>query len=110
MSETRPFAPSWGSTTVVANAVAATAAVNLPVSAEQVVLTNTSLTATTFVRVTPYLDQGTVPTGDAPTTTQGMPVLPGQQIRITVGPGPKVIRTIASAADGNIIIVPGNGI
>lgn len=109
MSETRPFAPAWGSTSVVANAVAATAAVNIPSSCEQVCLTNTSATATTFVVVTPYFG-ATPPTGTAPTLTQGFPIPPGRQVIITVGPGPAVIRTIASAADGNIIITPGNGI
>jgi hypothetical protein len=105
----KPFAPAWGATTSVANSASATAAVVLPKSCQQVVLTNTSATARTHVVVTVYQDQATVPTGDAPTTSNGLPILPNQQIRITVGPGCKVIRTIATAADGNIIITPGNG-
>lgn len=105
----RPFAPAWGLTTSVNNAAAATAAVELPKSCEQVVLTNTSLTARTHVMVTTYLDEAGVPTGTAPTTSTGLPILPGGQIRITVGAGCKVIRTIATAADGAIVITPGNG-
>ncbi len=105
----KPFSPAWNGSTVVANAAAATAAVVIPKSCEQVVLSNTSTTATTFVTVTYYATEGSPPTGDAPATTTGFPILPSSQIRITVGPGNKLIRTIASAADGNIIISPGNG-
>lgn len=105
----RPFAPAWGSTTSVNNAATATAAVVLPKFCEQVVLTNTSTTARTHVMLTSYLDEFDVPTGTAPTTTTGFPILPNQQIRITTGPGLKLIRTIATAADGAIIITPGNG-
>lgn len=103
----RPFAPAWGKASVVANATSATAAVVLPESCEQVALYNTSSAALTIVYVTQY--SGAAPTGIAPTATSGMPVPPGQMIRLTVGAGKKVIRTIASAADGNIWIVPGNG-
>lgn len=105
----RIFAPAWGSTVSVTNATSATAAVVLPKSCDQVMLTNTSSTARVHVMVTLYLDEGAVPTGEAPTTGTGLPVQPGAQIRVTVGPGCKVIRTIATAADGNIIITPGNG-
>jgi len=105
----RPFAPAWGSTTIVTNAVAATAAVVLPKECQQVLLTNTSTTARVHVMVTPYLDEATVPTGTAPTTSTGLAILPSGQIRVTVGPGLKVIRTIATAADGTIQILPGNG-
>lgn len=108
--DTRPFSPSWGSTTEVTNAISATAAVVLPKDRDCVVLTNTSSTARVHVYVTPYLDESTVPTGTAPTTSTGLPILPGQQIRIYVGPGLKVIRTIATAADGFLFITPGSGI
>lgn len=105
----KPFAPAWGSSTSVNNAATATVAVVLPKSCEQIVLTNTSLTARTHVIVTTYVNEASAPTGDAPTTSTGLPVLPNSQIRITVGLGPKLIRTIATAADGAIIITPGNG-
>ena len=108
MSE-RSFAPAWGSTSSVANSATATAAIVLPKSCLQVSLTNTSATARTHVMVTPYTSEASVPTGDAPTTSTGYAVLPNTQTVITVGPGCKVIRTIATAADGNIIITPGNG-
>jgi hypothetical protein len=106
----RPFAPDWGSTTSVTNAIAATAAVVLPKNSQAVVLTNTSSTARVHVMVTTYFDESTVPTGTAPTTSTGLPILPNSQIRVTVGPGNKVIRTIATAADGVILITPGDGI
>lgn len=106
----RPFCPAWGNQTVVANATSATAAVVLPKNCDQVALTNTSATAITYVLVTYYATEGAPPTGDAPTTSTGFPVMPGYQIRLTVGIKPKLIRTIASAADGNIIISPGNGL
>ncbi len=102
------FAPGWGGTISVTNAVAATAAVDIPSAAQVICLTNTSATARVHVVVTPY-DGATAPAGTAPTTSTGMPILPNQQIRIRVGPGNKVIRTIATAADGSIIITPGNG-
>ncbi len=103
------FTPAWGSTTSVANSASATAAVDLPFSCSEIALTNTSTTARVHVIVTPYNNTVTAPTGTAPTTSTGMPILPGKQIRIRVGKGNKVIRTIATAADGNIIITPGNG-
>lgn len=104
----RVFAPDFSGTVSVINATSATAAVNLPRECQEIALTNTSATARVHVFVTPY--NGVVtPTGTAPTTSNGMPILPGQQIRIRVGSGAKVIRTIATAADGSILITPGNG-
>ena len=108
MSE-RPFAPAWGHTTSVTNNTSATAAVVIPKECQQVVLTNKSTSATVNVMLTPYLDEFDVPVGTAPTTSTGLAILPSQQIRITVGPGFKVIRTIADAVDGTIEIMPGNG-
>lgn len=105
----KPFAPAWGSTTSVTNAIAATTAVVIRKTCEQLVLTNTSATARVHVMVTVYQDEATVPAGDAPTTSTGFPILPNAQVHLTVGPGCKVVRTIATAADGTIIITPGNG-
>jgi hypothetical protein len=106
----RPFAPSWGQTTSVTNATSATAAVVLPKNRDCLVLTNKSTTATVNVMLTTYDDEVSPPTGTAPTTSTGLAVLPSGQIRIYVGPGLKVIRTIASAADGTIELLPGTGI
>lgn len=102
------FNPAFGSISTIANATSATAAIDLPRSCDTVALYNSSASATTFVYVTSY-EGITVPTGTAPTATTGFPVPPGQLIRIRVGAGAKVIRTIASAADGNITIAPGRG-
>ena len=101
------FSPGFAGTVSVTNATSATAAVELPSGAETIALTNTSSTARVHVFVTPY--DGAQVAGTAPTTSTGMPILPSQQIRIRVGKGPKVIRTIATAADGAILITPGNG-
>lgn len=107
----RPFAPAEGATTTVANATSATAAVALPFDCDTVVLSNSSSTATVFVRVTYYASASDTMTGAAPTATADLPILPLNQIRRYVSPGRhKVIRTIASAADGNIYITPGSGI
>ena len=102
------FNPAWGSTTNVTNAATATTAVVLPDNCREVLLTNTSATARVHVAVT-YNYDANFPTGIAPDTNSGLPILPGGQIRIGVGMGRKVIRTIATAADGNLIITPGNG-
>lgn len=105
------FNPAWGGATVVANSATATAGVVLPPTCQEIALYNTSATALTVVYVTPYQD--VLPpadaAGNAPTLTRGFPVPPGQLVRLRVGPGNKIIRTIASAADGNIWIAPGNG-
>ena len=107
----RVFCPAWGAAgTAVTNATSATTAVDLPKQMDEVALTNTSLTAIVYVMVTPYLDAGTVPAGTAPTADEGFPILPATQIRLHVGFGNKVIRTLASAADGALIINPGVGI
>ena len=102
------FNPAWGAEFSIANAISATAAVNLPANSREVALTNTSATAEVRVFVTPY-EGVTTPAGTAPTATTGLPILPGQQIRIGVGIGRKVIRTIATAADGTLMVNPGNG-
>lgn len=102
------FAPGFGGITSVTNDTSATAAVVLPVNAQEVMLHNTSATATVYVTVTPYTS-ATAPAGTAPTTTTGYPIGPNEKARIFVGSGGKVIRTIASAVDGAIVIVPGNG-
>jgi len=104
-----PFKPDWANTTSVTNAVAATAAVVLPKDCSQVVITNTSTTAVVQIMLTDYFQEGSPPTGTAPTTTTGLAILPNSQIRITVGNGYKLLRTIATAADGTTQITPGNG-
>ncbi len=111
MSNIRPFAPAEGKTTTVANSATATAAVDLPFDCDAVMLSNSSATAITFVRVTYYGSASDTATGTAPTATTDFPVLPASQVRRGLQPGiRKVIRTIASAADGNIYITPGSGL
>lgn len=104
------FTPSW-TATPIANSASATAGLAIPNGSQEIALYNTSATALVVVRVTNYV--GSVQPADsadnAPTMSLGFPVPPGQLIRLRVGPGNKFIRTIASAADGNIWIIPGNG-
>jgi len=108
------FSPAWGSTQSIANSATATAATLLPRNANAIILTNTSATARTHVIVTIYTSDSDAAAavagggGDAPTTSSGLPILPNQQVAVYCGPGPTVIRTIATAADGNIIITPAN--
>jgi hypothetical protein len=105
-----PFDPGLNQTISQANATSS-AGGSLPDDCTQVALTNTSATATAYFVCTQA--QGSeaaiaaaVPSGG---TRGGFPVLPGQQVRITVPAGPKLYRTIASAADGALLITPGRG-
>lgn len=103
------FVPAEGRTSTVANSATATAAIELPYDCDAISLTNSSATATTFVRVTYYNMASEVGAGTAPTTTVDYPIRPASTIVRGVQNGKhKVIRTIASAADGNIYITPGH--
>jgi hypothetical protein len=103
------FSPAWGSGFTITNAIAATTAVALPKNANALVLTNTSATARVHVELTQYQSEGgALPTGEEPTTADGLPILPNQQIMVYCGPGLNVIRAIATAADGGLIVTPGN--
>jgi len=105
----RAFSPAWGSTITIANALSATAAVSIPKNCNAIVLTNTSATARVHVALTQSQSEGdALPTGDAPTTASALPILSGSQIVVWVGSGPSVIRTIATVADGDLIVTPGS--
>lgn len=110
MTDPKPFAPAWGQDIAITNATTATAAVVLPKNCEQIVVTNTSSTARVHILVTPYLDESSPATGTAPTLTLGLPIIENTQRIISVGKGCKVLRTIATAADGQLIVSPGNGL
>ena len=105
-----PFDPGLNQTISQANSTSS-AGGSLPADCSQVALTNTSAEATAYFVCTQA--QGSeaaiaavVPDG---ATRGGFPVLPGQQVRISVPQGPKLYRTIASEADGNLLITPGRG-
>lgn len=105
----KAFSPAWGSTITILNDVTASAAFVLPKNCNALLLTNDSTTGRTHVIVTPYDSEGgPVPTGIAPTTSTGLPVLPFQTTMIYVGTGPAVIRSISTAVDGVLLITPGN--
>lgn len=105
----RAFSPAWGSTFTIANALTASAAVAIPKNCSAIVLTNTSATARAHVALTQSFSEGdALPTGDVPTTTGNLPILPNNQIVVWCGPGFSVIRAIATAADGDLIVTPGN--
>lgn len=105
---TNPFQPQG--TVAVANSTSATAGI-LSGESSQVALYNSSATAVVYwvcQVLNSASDAG--PTATVPTSTPGgMPVPPGQLIRITVGRGPKKFSVIASAADGNLFVTPGEG-
>lgn len=103
------FTPGWYDTIAVTNAATATAAVEIPFNARSVLITNTSLTARVHLLLTYYPDGIISGSGNAPTISTGLPVLPGQQIRVGLRNGAKVIRTIATAADGTTFLTPGEG-
>jgi len=107
-----PFNPSWVGTFYIPNAVAASTPVALS-GGPQVVLYNSSASATAFVRVSNLTS--VTATGDG-ATVPGLAAAPGSfpipplaQIRITVGAGHKSISAIATAADGNLYVTPGQG-
>lgn len=103
------FSPAWGSTIDIVNAVAATTAVAIPKNCDALVLTNTSGTARTHVYLTEYQSEGeALPTGIAPTLSNGLAILPNSQIAIRCGQGLKAIRAIATLADGSLLVTPGN--
>lgn len=106
-----PFQPADGATIAQANATTS-AGGSLPDNAAQVALFNTSATATVYWScrsLNSPADAG--PTAVIPSggTLGSIPVPPGAQIRLTVGRGPKKYATIASAADGALLITPGEG-
>jgi glucose/arabinose dehydrogenase len=113
----RLFAVAEGATTRVSNATSATATVAAPYDCDGLVLTNSSTTATAFIRVTYYesaVDAAAAVSGNsgvAPTATTDLPILPASQIVRYVQKGKhKVFRTIASAADGYLYVSPGSAI
>jgi hypothetical protein len=103
------FSPAWGSGFTITNAITATAAIALPKNGDAIVLTNTSATARVHVDLTQYASEGdALPAGVEPTVTDSLPILPSQQIVVYKGPNLSVIRAIATAADGVLIVTPGS--
>jgi hypothetical protein len=106
-----PFDPGINQTISQANATSSAGGV-LPDNANVVALYNTSATATAYFVCTPSVVGGTPVAAVVPASggaRGSMPVPPGAQIRIGVPEGPKAYRTIASAADGALLITPGRG-
>lgn len=110
----KPFSPALQGTLCIANAAAATTPIFLT-GGDQVVLFNSSATATVFVRIQPTPSNAdsisgytaTVPTAGG--ASGSLPVPPLTQIRITTSHGHKSFSAIASAADGNLYVTPGHG-
>jgi hypothetical protein len=106
-----PFDPGLNQTIAQANALAS-AGGSLADSANVVVLYNTSATAVAYFVCTPTVTGGSTLAAVEPVAggaVGSFPVPPGVQIRVAVPEGPKTYRTIASAADGNLMITPGRG-
>ena len=107
MNEYKSFRPKQGGTFLIANGVAASADTKeIDPRCDEIAVYNSSATAIAFFRVTPF-PTSALGSGAAPTVTADMPVAPGEHLRVHVGLGYKKIRTIASAADGNLYITPG---
>lgn len=110
----KPFSPALQGTFYIANAVAATAPAMFQ-GGDQVVLYNSSATATAYVRIqalTSNTDVITTYTATVPglaAAPGSFPVPPLAQIRLTSTIGNKSISVIASAADGNLYVTPGHG-
>ena len=104
-----PFDPGVNETIAQANAVTS-AGGTLPEDCNVVALYNTSASAVAYFVCVPTIgrtaEAAVVPSGG---TLGSLPIPPGQMIRISVPNGPKAFRTIASAADGNLLISPGRG-
>lgn len=103
----KPFQPKAGGTIAVANATSASTPALLDPTCDQVVITNTSATATAYWRCQAiWADSDTVASADA---AKDFPILPASQIRLTVGEGRKKFSVVASAADGSTLVTPGKG-
>ena len=106
-----PFDPGINQTISQANATSSAGGV-LPDSADSVVLKNTSATATAYFVCTPTVTGGSPVDAVIPVSggaVGSFPLLPGETNRVSVPEGPKTYRTIASAADGALLITPGRG-
>jgi hypothetical protein len=106
-----PFDPGLNQTISQANATSS-AGGSLPADCSQVALTNTSATATAYFVCTQAQGSEAAVAAVVPASggaNGGFPILPGHQVRISVPFGPKLYRTIASAADGALLITPGRG-
>lgn len=107
-----PFNPGVNNTIFQANATTS-AGGTLPDWAEQIVVRNTSETATAYFvskSLNSPADAGPTAVVPADGVLGSMPIPPGETYLITVGRGPKKYAAIASAADGNLFITPGEGI
>ena len=107
----QPFQAADGATIAQPNATSS-AGGSLPDNAAQVALYNSSSSATVYWScrsLNSAADAG--PTAVIPVsgTLGSQPIPPGAYLRLTVGRGPKKYATIASAADGNLLITPGEG-
>lgn len=102
-----PFNPSRDGTIVIANAIAATTPTLIPEGGGQIALYNSSASAIVFIKVATIQADGDA--GVNADVTASMPIPPGAQIRLTVGLGRKKISAIATAADGNLYVTPGQG-
>lgn len=107
-----PFNTGPNQTIAQANATTS-AGGSLPDTCAQVVLYNSSTTATAYFvcrSLNSPADAGPTAVVPVPGTPGSMPIPPGQSYCLTVARGPKKYATIASAADGTLFITPGEGI
>jgi hypothetical protein len=109
----KPFCPSPASSFYIPNAITASTPVAIPDGCDQLMLYNSSATAIAFLRVATLpsnTDAGVNATfAGLAAAPGGFPVPPGHRFVISVGFGAKRISAIASIADGNLLVTPGNG-
>lgn len=106
MDGARPFQPIGGAGFIIANAVASAAEV-VVTDGSEMSFYNSSATALAFVRVTREVTSADTAAAATVTTDQVIPPL--ALLRFSFGRGRKGVRAIASAADGSLYVMPGNG-
>jgi hypothetical protein len=106
MSYLKPFNPVAGATQKPSVSTTATVVTgtngDLPKDSDVVVFSNTDSAIVVFVRVTPAAS-ASIAVAD-----QDLPVLPGQQIRITC-PSPAKYSIVAASGTPVVYVTPGHG-
>lgn len=106
MSYLKPFNPVAGGTLKPSVSTTATVVTttggDLPKDSDAIAITNTDASIVVFVRVTPAA-AASIAVAD-----QDIPVLPGQQIRITC-PVPAKYSIVAASGTPVVYITPGHG-
>lgn len=104
----KPFEPITAGTLKPSLSTTATTAASLPDSCDTVVISNTDTSIVIFWRCQRYDPVLLAPTVTAVADVD-LPVLPGQQIRISVPKGPKKYSIVAASGTPIAYVTPGIG-